>query len=35
MCMSAAATLGVEVALDAVINEGNKTRCDDDTEVLC
>jgi hypothetical protein len=33
--MRVSATLGVEVALDAVINEGNETRCDDDTEVVC
>lgn len=25
----------MEVPLDAVVCEGNKTRCDDDTEFLC
>jgi hypothetical protein len=33
--MRVSAALGVKVTLDAVINEGNETRCDDDTEVLC
>ena len=33
--MRVSAALGVEVALDAVINEGNETRCNDDTESTC
>jgi hypothetical protein len=33
--MRVSAALGVEVALDAVINEGNETRCNNDTEVVC
>jgi hypothetical protein len=33
--MRVSAALGVEVSLDAVINEGDEACCDDDTEVIC